>query len=193
MAQSTPYKFGSVTILAENEEDFANGYSNGFVGYPEQNQQPLTEQDVRRLIIQNLTDPTESLTWNTGYVLGALAGLYVGPYRGDEPHAPQVQLGPVAFYLNRWRFRDGYFMGQEKYQTRQAEHPTPNVIFARELLDLIAHRDSITQTYHFSANELTGLEDILGQLVGYLCAALFSETKEGPTTEPLAVAASQEA
>ncbi len=104
-----------------------------------------------------------------------------------------VQLGPVTLHLNRWRFQDGYAIGQQEYQVRQAERPTPTVVTARELLDLIAHRDPVAQTYYFGADELAALENILGQLVGYLCAALFSHTNEERTTGSLAVAALQEA
>ncbi len=191
MAQLHPFKFGNATIFVENE-DFADGYNNGFVGHPD-NDQPLTVEVIRRLIVENLSDLQETPTWNTGYILGALAGIYSGSCCNEEPDAPQVQLGLVTLRLNRWRFRDGYSIGQQDYQTRQAERPTPNVVTARELLDTIAYCDHVTQTYYLGAEELTALEDVLGQLVGYLCAALFSQTAQEHTTEPLSVAALQKA
>jgi hypothetical protein len=183
MAPSTPFKFGNTTILIEHE-DFADGYDNGYAHYPTENEL-LTVEAIHRLIVENLSDQAESPIWNTGYILGALTGIYVGRSHGDEPHAPKVQLGPVTLHLNRWRFRDGYYIGQEHYRLCQTASPTPTTITARELLDLIAHRDPATQTYYFGQDELAALEDILGRLVGYLCAAFSASMAHESVTEPL--------
>lgn len=189
MTTPYPFKLGNATILVENE-DFANGYNNGFVGHPENEDRPITVDEIRQFIVENLSNSSESPAWNTGYIVGTLIGLYAGPRCDDEPEAPQVELGPVTLRLDRWRFRDGYYAGKLEYQARQAERPEPQVITARELLDLIAHRDPVAHTYHFEEYQATYVEDTLGELVGYLCTALFSETQKEPTTGPLAVVAS---
>ena len=64
---------------------------------------------------------------------------------------------------------------------------------ARELLSYIAHRNPETNTYYFGEDELSALEDVLGQLVGYLCAALFPKPTQEHDTGPLQIAALQEA
>ena len=184
------FKFGNATILVENG-DFADGYYNGLTGGFDL-EQPVSVEAIRAMIVESLSDLQETPTWNTGYIAGALTDLYKGSHRRDEPDAPQVQLGPVTLRLNRWRFHDGYYIGHEEYEAAQQERPTPGVVTARELLDTIAHCDSGTDTYHFGQEELSALEDILGQLVGYLCAALFSQTNEEPNTGPLQVTALQE-
>lgn len=191
MAQPQPFKFGNATILVDNG-DFANGYSNGFVRHPEDEDQLITVEEIRRLIVENLSDLSETPTWNTGSILGSIVDMYAGVRRDEEPEAPQIHLGSLTLHLNRWRFRDGYYIGQEKYQTRQAERPDPDIVTARELLNLIAHRDPATHTYYFGAEDLAALEDLLGELVGYLCTALLSQTSKEPSTGPLAMIALQE-
>ncbi|HLG62281.1 MAG TPA: hypothetical protein VKY19_10135 [Ktedonosporobacter sp.] len=189
MATVPPFKLGNATILVENG-DFAEGYNNGFVGHLENEDCPITVEEIRQIIETNLSDPSASPVWNTGYIVGALINLYAGSCRSDEPDAPHVELGPTVLRLDRWRFREGYYTGQQEYQVRRAERTDPHEITVRELLDMIAHRDPATQTYHFDAEQLTCLENVLGELVGYLCTALFSETQKEPTTGPLAVVAS---
>lgn len=189
---ASPVKFGNSTILVE-DEDFADGFSSGFGDYP-QDDQPLTVEAIHRLITDNLTDHSEPMAWNLGFILGALTGYYVGPPAYEEvAEVSQVQLGSLTLHLNRWRFRDGYHVGQREYQAQQAQRTDPLELTARELLDFVAHRDPATQTYHFDHDELTGLEDTLGQLIGYLCAALFPKTEEALVLEPLVVVTSQEA
>ena len=44
---------------------------------------------------------------------------------------------------------------------------------ARDLLSYIAHRDPETKRYFFGEEALNTLEETLGQLIGYVCTALF--------------------
>lgn len=111
----------------------------------------------------------------------------------EEPDAPRVQFGSHTLHLNRWRFRDGYYNGQHDYEAGCDERTSPDLATARELLSYIAHRNPETNTYYFGEDELSALEDVLGQLVGYLCTALFPQPAQEHDTEPLQIAALQEA
>jgi hypothetical protein len=102
-----------------------------------------------------------------------------------------VQFGSLALHLNRWRFRDGYYNGQQDYEAGRDERTSPDILTARELLSYIAHRNPETHTYYFGEDELSALEDILGQFIGYLCAALFPKPTQEHNTEPLHIAALQ--
>ncbi len=191
MAQSQLFKFGNATILVEND-DFTDGYYNGLTGGFDL-EQSVSAEAIRALIVESLADLQETPVWNTGYILGAIADLYRGSHCQDEPEPPQVQLGPVTLRLNRWRFQNGYYIGQQDYEVGRETRTSPDIITARELLSYIAHRDLSTQTYYFGQDELSALEDIIGQLVGYLCAALFPKSTQERTTGPLSVTALQEA
>ncbi|MBV9230602.1 MAG: hypothetical protein JOZ18_14930, partial [Chloroflexi bacterium] len=67
------------------------------------------------------------------------------------------------------------------YRRQQQAQPTM-VLTACDLLHFVAHYDPQTRRYFFAEEELCTLEDVLGQLVGYLCAALFprQEKSTGP-------------
>lgn len=125
-----------------------------------------------------------SKEWNAGYILGAALGLLLGKQDNADPDALHVQLGSVTWCLNNWRFRDGFYTGQEDYQAGQNEREPRHMVTAGDLLRFIAHRDSQTRRYYFAEDEIDALEDMLGRLTGFLCAALFSSSAER-TTEPL--------
>ena len=74
--------------------------------------------------------------------------------------------------MNRRRFRDGYSNEQHDDEVSRNERMSLDTLTARELLSYIAHRDSETNRYFFGEDEHSALEDVLGQFVGYLCAAL---------------------
>jgi hypothetical protein len=193
---ATPHvtKFGKSTILV-HDDDFSEGYSNGLIHHTNQ-ESPLTVEAIRNMIAESFLDVLHTDAWNTGYVCGAIRGIYEGAYLQQDEDAPSVQLGTLTLRLNRWRFKDGFFNGQEDYQESQNEQATPDTLTARDLLRYIAHRDSEKDTFFFGDDELSALEDVLGQLVGYLCAALFPHFPK-PTQErdakPLQAAILQEA
>ncbi len=110
MAPSQLFKFGNATILVERD-DFTDGYYNGLTGGFDL-EQSVSVEAIRAMIVESLTDLQETPAWNTGYIVGAIQDLYEGSHRQEEPDAPQIQLGPVTLRLNRWRFQDGYYLGQ---------------------------------------------------------------------------------
>lgn len=192
MAQQQVFKPGHSTILVHDDE-FGDGYTNGVIGYPDQ-ERPLTVTAIRNLIEEAVADTSHAPDWNTGYIAGAIKGILEGDYKQqEEPDAPRVQFGSLTLHLNRWRFRDGYYNGQHDYEAGHDERTSPDLLTARELLRYIAHRNPETNTYYFGEDELSALEDVLGQLVGYLCAALFPKAAQEHDTEPLQIAALQEA
>lgn len=65
----------------------------------------------------------------------------------------------------------------------QHERTSPDVLTAHGLRLYIAHRDSETNRYYFGEDELACLEETPGQLVGYVCTALFS--KQEHETSPM--------
>lgn len=203
MAQSRQlFKFGATTLVTHSDT-FADGYSNGFVAYPQTAQQPLTDTMLYDLIVNNILDVHASNEWNAGFVLGALDGLRKGHATVPESDVPVVQCGAVTLRLNNWRFREGFQLGQEDRQADLAEQEaTSTTVTAHDLLSYIAHRDPDTKHYFLRKEELNALEATLGQLIGYLCTALFStlqasEQEENvPTrsqvTEPLPTTVPQE-
>ena len=174
MAQSRQlFKLGATTVLTHSNA-FADGYGNGFVAYPQAAQQPLTDTMLYDLIVTNILDADASHEWNAGFVLGAIEGLRKGrPV--PTPDMAVVQCGTVALRLNNWRFREGFLQGQEDRQADLAEEEAPvTTLTARDLLSYIAHRDPETGRYYLDNKILNMLEETLGQVVGYLCTALFS-------------------
>ena len=61
------------------------------------------------------------------------------------------------------------------------------------LLVIGAHRNPETNTFFFGEDELSALEDVLGQFIGYFCAALRSLPDQAHQTEPLSITVLQEA
>jgi hypothetical protein len=185
MATQDVLKFGKSTIILQSDE-FAEGHSNGIIAYPQD--QPLTDRAIYEIIVKNILDVSHTDTWNAGYIMGALHGLFVGRSEVEERDAPQVQLGHMTLHLNNWRFREGYYDGREDQQASQHERPA-TIITARDLLRYIAHYNPETKRYYFAEEELSTLEETLGQLIGYLCAGLFLQPEPGVAqerhTEPL--------
>jgi hypothetical protein len=60
-------------------------------------------------------------------------------------------------------------------------------------LVIVAHRNPETNTFFFGEDELSALEDVLGQFIGYFCAALRSSPDQAHQTEPLSITVLQEA
>ncbi len=192
MAQQQVFKLGNSTIVVSNDE-FGDGYTNGIMSYPDQ-ARPLTVTAIRNIIGEAVADTCHTEDWNTGYIAGAIRGILEGDCKQqEEPDAPRVQFGSLTLHLNRWRFRDGYYNGQQDYEAGRDERTSPDRLTARELLSYIAHRNPETNTYYFAEDELSALEDVLGQFIGYLCAALFPKPAQVHDTEPLHLAALQEA
>lgn len=174
MAHQKVFKLEHSTILVHDDE-FGDGYTNGVISYPDQ-ERPLTVTAIRTLIEEAVADTSHPPDWNTGYIAGAIRGIHEGDWKQqEEPDAPRVQFGSLILHLNRWRFR---YNGQHDYEAGRDERTSPDVLTARELLSYIAHRNPETNTYSFGVDELSALEDILGQLVGYLCAALFPKVAQ---------------
>ena len=172
MPNQNTFKLGNASILVESDE-FADGHDNGLTSLEET--QPLTVAAIRTILVEALNDTIEPADWNTGYVVGAIRGIYEGsPALWEtEPEISSVQLGSLTLRLNRWRFSGGYYTGRQAYKMKQANRPSTRVVTATELLRSIACYDAETKQYTLAEAELSGLEDVLGQLVGYLCAALF--------------------
>jgi hypothetical protein len=177
------FKLGKATILVPDDE-FADGYANGFVIHPEAGQ-PLTVETIRRIITQSVFDTMHPDDWNMGYIVGALDGIRRGEPSTHDPDARQVRLSGLTLRLDDWRFREGYITGQEDYAALQDERTDPSVLSARDLLRYIAHRDRETNRYYFGEEDLATLEEMLGQLVGYLCAALFSTQQQNAEPSPV--------
>ena len=167
------FKFGTTTVYTHNDA-FADGYGNGFVAYPHNATEPVTDTMLYDLIATNISDTSASHEWNAGFVLGALEGLRKGrPV--PTPEMKVVQCGTVTLRLNQWQFREGFLLGQEDRQADLAqEEAVPTTLSARDLLSYIAHRDSATGHYFLGKEALRTFEETLGQVVGYLCTALFS-------------------
>jgi hypothetical protein len=183
MAQSQAFKLGYASIVVKSDE-FGNGYTNGLLAHSDQ--EAMTVEAIRAMIEEAVQDVSEPADWNTGYIVGAIRGLFEGNYKGErEYEAPCVQFGPLTLYLNRWRFRDGYYNGQRDYEVNHADQAAPDRLTAGELLAYIAHRDPATQVYYFGQDELSAIEDVLGQLIGYLCAAFSASMAHESVTEPL--------
>ncbi len=195
-----PFKIGNTTILVYNNE-FADGYTNGFVAHPEAQQgEPVSVEVISALVAESFLDVSHTRDWNMGYLMGAIDGIRLGNTPQEDNESPYAQLGAVTLRLNRWRFREGYSTGQEDYHAGQHEQTSTPMLTARDLLRYIAHHDSNTDTYYFGESELNTLEETLGQLIGYLCAASFpvvGQAEMGEVmpqhTEPLPVASLQEA
>ena len=176
------FQYGNSSILVQSD-DFEDGYFNGLLSHLEDELHPLTDTALFAWIVKNILDIKASNAWNTGYLLGSIRSLLIGTRDLTEPEAPQIQLGAITLRLNNWRFRDGFYTGQEEYQAGQDEREPGQTVAAGNLLRFIAHRDPETKRYYFVEEEINALEDMLGQFTGYLCAALFP--KQEPRTAPL--------
>lgn len=67
------FKLGATTIFTHTDA-FADGYSNGFVAYPQAAHQPLTDTLLYDLMVSNMLDVHATNEWNAGFVIGALEG-----------------------------------------------------------------------------------------------------------------------
>ncbi len=192
MAQSRSlFKLGATTVYMRSN-DFADGYGNGFVAYPHNAQEPMTDSMLYDLIVTNILDSSASHEWNAGFVLGALEGLRKGrPI--PTPEMKVVQCGTVTLRLNHWQFREGFLLGQEDRQADLAqEEAVPTSLSARDLLSYIAHRDPATGRYSLGKEELHTFEETLGQVVGYLCTALFSTLQASEQAESVEMGSQEE-
>jgi hypothetical protein len=186
MAQSRQlFKLG-VTTITTHSDAFADGYTNGLVAHPQTAQQPLTDTMLYELIESNIHDVHASNEWNAGFIVGALDGLRKGYATTLDADVPVVQCGNMTLRLNHWQFREGFLLGQEDRQADLAEQEATRIsITARDLLSYIAHRDPETKHHFLGKEELHALEATLGQLVGYLCTALFSTLQASEQEESI--------
>ncbi|MBV9708691.1 MAG: hypothetical protein JO125_14930 [Chloroflexi bacterium] len=169
-------KVGKSTILVRDDE-FADGYSNGLLAYPKDQEIPLTVEAIHQIIAESFLDEQHTSDWNIGYIVGAISGIREGNYLASS-EGKEVQLGPILLRFNRWHFREGYCNGRLDYETSRDEQTSPHVLTAHDLLRYIAHRDSATDRYYFAEDELMALEETLGQFIGYFSAALFPKQQE---------------
>ncbi len=190
------FKTGYTSILVPDEDadDFADGFSNGWVDYPPKDRL-LTSDDIRRIILETFIDPGNSATWNTAYIMGAVRGIYEGGYYSNapEPEIPFIQLGNVTLRLNHPLFSAGWLCGYENYGASHAQHLAPQTVTAIELLRHIAHYNPKSRQYSLDEEHASHVEETLGRIIGYFCAALSPQSTQEQDTEPLQVAALQEA
>lgn len=119
MAVQQVFKVGKSTILVHDDE-FADGYVNGFVAHPKDQETPFTVEAIRQIIAESFFDVQHTGDWNTGYIVGAISGIREGDH-SDISEGKEVQLGPVLLRFNRWRFREGYSNGQLDYEAGKNE------------------------------------------------------------------------
>ena len=78
MARQERLEVGNNTVEARTVDEFAAGYSNGYLYYYDTNHQlprPLTTESVYHFMTENLSDKRASAEWNAGFVLGWIAAL----------------------------------------------------------------------------------------------------------------------
>ncbi len=78
MAKQERLEVGNNTIEARTVDEFAAGYSNGYLYYYDTNRQsprPLTTESVYLFMAENLSDERASAQWNAGFVFGWIAAL----------------------------------------------------------------------------------------------------------------------
>lgn len=177
------FKYGQSSLIVHSD-DFEDGYANGLLDHLDHESSSLTATALAECIVKNALDSSASREWNAGYILGIALSLLLGTPDTAEPAAPQVLFGPVTLRLNNWRFREGFYVGQDDYQAGQSERGCSPLVTANDLLRSVAHYDTQRQRYFFDQSELDALEDMFGRFTGFLCAALFAPTKER-VTEPL--------
>jgi hypothetical protein len=76
MAKLEPIVVGNNTIEAGIHDDFADGYSNGYLYYYDTNHQfprPLTTGCIYDFMRENLFDQRATPQWNSGFVFGWIA------------------------------------------------------------------------------------------------------------------------
>jgi hypothetical protein len=73
MAKQERLEVGNNTIEAQTADEFAAGYSNGYLTYYDTNHQlprPLTTESVYLFMAANLSDRQATAQWNAGFVFG---------------------------------------------------------------------------------------------------------------------------
>ena len=74
----------STIVLTDYNDDFHDGYSNGYLYYYDERHRPLfplTSDTVTTFIETNMTDPRKSQSWNAGFITGWMEALYE-----NDPH-----------------------------------------------------------------------------------------------------------
>jgi hypothetical protein len=169
------FKFGNA-VISEASEDFREGFHNGCLWYSPQEgtqEHPVSVQQLHDLVTTAMTDQVESSDWNLGFLIGAVVDLHRGALFVPDPRAPQVQLGTQTLHLDHWQFQDGFFAGIEDYHRLCTEGEVKPPLTARELLHYVAVYHSDTDRFYLDEEGLRCQEETLGQLAGFLCAALF--------------------
>jgi hypothetical protein len=78
MARQERLKVGNNTVEAGVVDEFAAGYSNGYLSYYDRNHQlprPLTTESVYHFMAENLSDKRATAEWNAGFVFGWITAL----------------------------------------------------------------------------------------------------------------------
>ncbi len=78
MARQERLEVGNNTVEARSVDEFAAGYSNGYLYYYDTNHQlprPLTTESVNLFMAENLSDKRATAEWNAGFVFGWSAAL----------------------------------------------------------------------------------------------------------------------
>lgn len=68
----------STIVLTDNDDDFHDGYSNGYLYYYDERHRPpfpLTGDRITTFIQTNMTDPRKSQSWNAGFITGWMEAL----------------------------------------------------------------------------------------------------------------------
>ncbi|HLG61073.1 MAG TPA: hypothetical protein VKY19_04015 [Ktedonosporobacter sp.] len=74
----------STIVLTDHNDDFHDGYSNGYLYYYDERHRPpfpLTSDTITTFIQTNMTDPHKSHNWNAGFITGWMEALYE-----NDPH-----------------------------------------------------------------------------------------------------------
>ena len=78
MARQERLEVGNNTVEAGTVDEFAAGYSNGYLYYYDTNHQlprPLTTESVYHFMAENLSDRRGTAEWNAGFVFGWISAL----------------------------------------------------------------------------------------------------------------------
>lgn len=78
MAEQKHLVVGNNVVEAEVHDEFAEGYSNGYLYYYDTNYQlprPLTTKSIYTFMTANLFDQQATNQWNSGFVFGWISAL----------------------------------------------------------------------------------------------------------------------
>src|SRR5437660_9636213 len=123
------FKFGYSSILVP-DSDFADGYSEGYTSYPLEDQEPLTPQAIRQLMVELLIDTSCTADFNTGYLVGKIRAIYESNacIIHMEQEVPRVSFGDMTLHLDHVPFHDAYYTGVTDYNANFVLRQCPGII-----------------------------------------------------------------